>query len=124
MSQTDTMLDQRTAILLEAVNFLCERGYTVLEQEELLDYFPESLRPDTDSMRHMLDHLSSQAFIDVRYCDDAQICLCPLPKGRIYFEEREEKRRGEQLLFRRVLLVSVIASFAGGFIGALLAGVF
>lgn len=124
LRQTVTMLDRRTAILLEATNFLCERGYTVLEKKELQDYFPESLRPDEDSLRLMIEHLASQAYLDVRYADDVQVCLCPLPKGRIYFEEREEKRKSELELLKRLLLASLVASFVGGLFGALLAGAF
>ena len=35
------MLDARTAILLEAVNFQCKTGtYQVVEERELMEYFP------------------------------------------------------------------------------------
>lgn len=118
------MLDQRTAIVLEAVDVLCERGYTVIERKELLDYFPESLRPDGDSLCHMLDHLVSQAYIDVRYSDLEQLCLCPLPKGRSYFEEREERRRNTEELYKRMLTIGLVSSFFGGLIGGIVGGLF
>lgn len=122
MPHTIGMLDARTAILLEAVNFQCKTGtYQVVEERELLEYFPEKFRIDRDGLKQMLAFLEEHEYIDVRYADDAVYCLCPLPQGRLYFERTREESKRETELLSRVLLFGGLISAAGGFLGALLA---
>lgn len=116
------MLDARTAILLEAVNFQCKTGtYQVVEERELMEYFPEKFRIDRDGLKQMLAFLEEHEYIDVKYADDAVYCLCPLPQGRLYFERTSEENRRDARLLSRVLLFGGLISAAGAFFGALTA---
>lgn len=119
------MLDERTEALLEAINLSCKTGtYQVVEEGELLDYFPESFQVDKDGLAHMLSYLKEHGYVDVRFVESGVYCLCPLPHGRIYFEERQAQRRQENDFLKRVLFAVSLVSALSSFFGGLLAGLF
>ncbi len=113
------MLDRRTGLLLNKINELCDGGsYMIVEESELLSCFPERYGVDGDGLAQMLRHLEERRMVDIKYSDGGVYCLCPLPDGRLYFEN-EKKERGDVFRRRRdTVLLTVLGAFLGAFIGS------
>ena len=115
------MLDQRTSILLDKINELCgESGYKIAEESELLSCFPPSMKADKDELNRILRYLEERRYIDIKYAEEGVYCLCPLPEGRLYFENTREKRYEGARRRREIFLTTALGAFSGGFLGALL----
>ena len=93
------MLDDRTDYLLNFINRECS---------------------DTDGLLLIMDYLKEREFILVKYADEESICLTPLPKGRLYHEERASRKK-DIFHERKILWVAFLGSILGGVIGHLLA---
>lgn len=123
------MLDKRTESVLSGINTLCAEGtYKILETEEILAVLPRKFKIDADGLKQMVKYLKDRDYIDVKYSDEQQYCLCTLPKGRLYFESvGKEKREGgkrSKRLFWAAFLGGIGGSVIGGVIGALIAAKF
>lgn len=116
------MLDERTGILLSAINGYCEKGsYKIVEEGELLGRFSPDAGVDRDCLRAMLDFLEERKYIEVGYAEEGEFCVRPLPEGRLYFEQRKREKKEK---FRRRLdafFCAVAGGFSGGFLGSLAA---
>ena len=113
------MLDKRTSVLLAKINELCAEGsYKIVDKEELLASFPERLHVDEDGLKQMISYLEEHRYIDVRYADGGVYCVCPLPEGRLYFEEVREVKGQTGRNRRDIVLLTVIGAFLGAFIGS------
>lgn len=116
------MLDERTSLLLAAINEYCGEGsFKIAEEGELLRRFPAQMGVDGESLRAMLVYLGDRRYIDVRYAEEGEYCVRPLPEGRIYFERTQAERRESRRRRRDGVVFALIGSFAGGFFGALAA---
>ncbi len=116
------MLDQRTSLLLARIDELCGAGgYKIAEEGELLAAFPEGERPDGAELRRLLGYLCEHAFIDMRYAEEGMYCVCPLPDGRLYFEQERSEQARARRSRREGLLFSALGGLAGGLFGGFLA---
>ena len=116
------MLDERTSILLDKINEICgEGGYKIAEESELLSCFPASMKSDKDELKRILYYLEERRYIDVKYAEEGVYCLCPLPEGRLYFENAREKRFEGARRRREIFLTTALGAFTGGLLGSLLA---
>ena len=116
------MLDERTGVLLSAINGYCEKGsFKIVEEGELLSRFTPHSGVDRDCLRAMLNFLEERGYIEVDYAGEGEYCLRPLPEGRLYFEQKKREKR--EVLRRRAdaFLCAVLGGFSGGFLGAVLA---
>lgn len=115
------MLDDRTSALLEKINELCHGGgYKIAEEGELLSCFPSSFNIDKEELKRILRYLEERRMIDIKYAEEGIYCLCPLPEGRLYFENLREKRFEGARRRRELFLTTALAAFIGAFFGALL----
>ena len=108
------MLDKRCLSLLNIINRECVgTGYKIFATEDLLSYMPARFGLDKDSVLDCVKTLSEHEYISVKYQDDFEICLSPLNKGRLVFENQIdgeiEKARAQKFYF--------IYSFLGALIG-------
>lgn len=111
------MLDKRTSFLLKKIDELCDDGkYKIVDESDLLSFFPAEYGVTRDSLKEMLSFLRSHEYINVKYSDRGMFCLCPLPSGRIYVEKDKERKREDQ----RKYLLPCCLSFLGGFVGSFL----
>lgn len=116
------MLDERTGLLLSAVNGYCEKGsYKIVEESELLGVFPAALGVDGENLKAMLLYLEEHGYLEIGYAEEGEYCVRPLPEGRLYFERMKREKR--ERLHRAVcaFLLALFGGFAGGFLGALTA---
>ncbi len=109
------MLDKRTIALLKIIDGECTRGgYKIFSTEELLSSMPIDFNVDEDGIRESINILSEKQYINVKYQDEKEVCLVPLPKGRLVFENiidgEIEKSRAE----RQYLICSLIGGIIGG----------
>lgn len=114
------MLDNRTGALLFHINALCkEGGYKIIEERELLSCFGKNAQ-DGEFLRRTLDFLKERGYIDIRYADEGVYCLCPLPDGRLYFENILRERSEASHRRRGAFFLTLAGAFIGSFAGALL----
>ena len=116
------MLDERTGVLLGAINGYCEKGsFKIVEEGELLRRFSPSAGVDGECLKAMLNYLEEHKYIEVGYAEEGEYCLRPMPEGRLYFERIKRERK--QTVRRRIdaVLCAVAGGFSGGFLGSLTA---
>ncbi|MDE5897284.1 MAG: hypothetical protein K2H43_05695 [Clostridia bacterium] len=116
------MLDERTGVLLSAINGYCEKGsFKIVEEGELLGHFSPLSGVDRDCLRAMLNYLVDHKYVEVGYAEEGEYCLRPLPEGRLYFERKNRERK--EGIRRRIdaVLCAVAGGFSGGFLGSLAA---
>lgn len=100
------MLDKRTEIILMAINKECQSGsFQVIEVGDLIAALPKKYLPDQNLVTQCVNALAREGYIEVKYHDSEVFCLCPLPKGRMVYENKQEKKG----LAKRYVLLSVLA---------------
>lgn len=108
------MLDKRSFALLDVINNIClNSGYKVIEFKTLVDKMPKGFGIDEDGVRECIVALSEREYVSVKYEDDKEICLSPLPKGRLVFETKTE----EELLTKRNKRKYFCSAFFGAVFG-------
>ncbi len=116
------MLDKRTSALLLKINAICQTGsYQIVEESELLGCFPEKTAMDADGLRRILSYLKERGYIDIKYAEEGIYCLCPLPDGRLYFENVVREKSDSARRSRSNFLFTALGAFVGSLLGALLA---
>lgn len=119
------MLDEKTLRLFTAIHKTCGQNYKIIEEAELLSAFTAADKVDAALLREMIFNLEGHSFVDVRYADDGEYCLCALPQGLRFLEEVSGRKKDTRRSLGIELLVVFGASLLGGFLGsffALLAG--
>lgn len=115
------MLDEKTLRLFTVIHKTCGNNYKIVEEGELLSSFRESDRVDAVLLREMIFNLEGHSFIDVRYADDGEYCMCSLPAGMRFLEEVSGKKTETRRSRGIELAIVFLASLLGGFLGALCA---
>ena len=115
------MLDKRTSALLQSINDFCSSGtYKIFSEEDFLSAFPEKWGVTAEALAQMLDYLSENGYINVKYSGGGMYCICPLPLGRGYCEQEAEKRSECVLQLKYFMYAAFFGSFAGSGLGILI----
>ena len=115
------MLDERTNILLKFINEYCkDQSYKVLDIDELKSAYPERFKMDREGISQIVQYLKNREYIAVKYSDNEQYCLSPLPKGRQYFEAQTERLLNERLERNKTAKIVFWASLIGAFLGSMI----
>ncbi len=84
------MVDERTKTLLKIISKKCPYGtYQVVTVNELTEEFPAGFGADFDLIKRMINYLSADGYLSVRYDFDGDFCLSLTPKGRFLVESVE-----------------------------------
>ncbi|MBQ0099476.1 MAG: hypothetical protein KBS91_02885 [Firmicutes bacterium] len=112
------MLDKRSFALLDVINNIClNSGYKVIEFKTLVDKMPKGFGSEEDGVKESIVALSEREYISVKYEDEKEICLSPLPKGRLVFEAKTEEELQTKKNKRKYFCSAFFgAVFGGGFI--------
>lgn len=108
------MLDRITGELLNVLNGFCEGGsYKVVTVEELISAMPKKMPIHEDALRESLKALQKKDFIRVKYEDEVEFCLCTLPKGRFFYENKQDEAKDVASVKRKYFLYSFFGGFSG-----------
>ena len=114
------MLDKRTSALLQSINDFCSSGtYKIFSEEDFLSAFPEKWGVTAEALAQMLDYLSENGYINIKYSGGGMYCICPLPLGRGYCEQEADKKSECILQLKYFMSAAFFGSFAGAVLGAL-----
>ena len=114
------MLDKRTSALLQTITDFCSSGtYKIFSEEDFLAAFPERWGVTAESLCQMLDYLSENGYINIKYSGGGMYCICPLPLGRGYCEQEADKKSECILQLKYFMSAAFFGSFAGAVLGAL-----
>ena len=116
------MLDKRCLALLNILNGECQKsGYKIFSITELVCSMPVHFNIDKDGVRECVHLLAEREYISVKYEDEEEICACPLPKGRLTFENRLDEEVEKVRLERKCFIFSFTGGVLGGLIATILA---
>lgn len=77
--------------ILDALFDLCEgESYVILDQEDITASFPEHSF-ETDELTEILESLTVEGFIDLKYADNTSYCVAMRTKGRTLIKQSREK---------------------------------
>ena len=77
--------------ILDALFDLCEgENYVILDQEDIVASFPEHSF-ETDELTEILESLTVEGFIDLKYADNTEFCVAMRTKGRTLIKQSREK---------------------------------
>lgn len=114
------MLDKRCLALLDIINTECkDSGYKVFSLEETALLMPPQFNMDVFGVDECISVLSQREYVSVKYHDQTEVCLCPLTKGRLVFENKIEEQKERAQNQKRYFLYS----FLGGILGGVVSGV-
>ncbi len=116
------MLDRRTLKLLDVINNECAGGgYKVFAISDLVLAMPEHFAIDGEGVRQCVLALREREYISVKYQDETEICLSPLPKGRFVFENRLDQEIEGQIKAKKYFIYSAFGGAVGSGIVTLIA---
>ena len=118
------MLDKFTLSLL---NIICESSTPFSYKVFSIDYLTEQARKDlscdNDMVLEGLNYLFERDYINVKYQDEKEACICSTQKGRLFFEnvkeQDAEKKEKDKTLFK----FAFIGALLGGVISAILGAI-
>lgn len=113
------MLDKRSMALLKIINEECiNSGYKIFSVEQLINSLPSELGVDENVFLICIKNLFDREYISVKYQDENEICLVPLAKGRLVFENAIE----EEIEINSIKKKYFAVAFCGGTFGSILGG--
>lgn len=119
------MLDKRTGVLLSKLNEVCAEGsFKLVEEDELLSCFPARFGVDKEGLAQIMTYLEEHKYVEIRYAEEGEYCVCVLPEGRKYSETVREEKTTSSRRRRDTVLMTAVGAFLGAFVGAILAWVF
>ncbi|MBE5753914.1 MAG: hypothetical protein E7340_01070 [Clostridiales bacterium] len=115
------MIDKRCFAVLDAINKECQNSnYKVFSVEDLLLSIPAHLGVDNSAFFECINTLCDHEYISVKYQDDLEICLCPLTKGRLVFENKLDEEIEKARLNKKYFIYSFLGALIGGIIAAII----
>ncbi len=113
------MLDKSTASLLEYINRVCEDGgYKVIDYNDIIESLPSKFSLDIEGIQNDFKYLDEREYLKIKYSDDTVVCVCPLPKGKLYNEQRVDAKQDDSSKFRKFMIYSFLGAMTGSIIGS------
>lgn len=118
------MLDVETTKIFSLLSEVAGDGrYKVITTKEIITLLPDNLKISEDAVRESVRLLSEKEFIKVKYEDDNEFCLCTLPKGRLFCENKNDEEVEDFLRKKSYFVISFMGAFCGGALVALIVAV-
>lgn len=121
------MLDKKTEAVLQLIADKADNGYKVLKKQQLLDELPSKLGVDAQNFSAIIAFLKENEYVDVKYQDKDEICICSTVKAESYMTgekniQPKAKITNGQIVF--LLTAMFLASFFGALIATLIGKLF
>lgn len=117
------MLDNRSKYILKFIVKECNEGsYKILEICDITANLPKKFNADNNIVVQTLKHLENGGYISVKYSDDDEVCLCPMPFGRQTVENEITSTRTkiESPSLVLVIFLAFLFAFLGAFLGTII----
>lgn len=112
-------MDRKKLLLLKFFLNNCEEGYKIFETNKLFGIV-KKYKGNFELLEKDIQYLSRMNYIDLKYIDKDNVCLCIKDNSRILQENlKVEKSSKNQLVF--YMFLTVILSGVMSFVGAMLA---
>lgn len=121
------MLDNHSNLVLKVLEQKAPEGYKVLEKSEILQALPAKSNVDEQTLTNIIALLNENEFVDVKYQDKTQICLCITPKSVTYLGGVPEVAQRAKITNGQVGFLTFLfftASFLGALVATLIANLF
>lgn len=122
-SNTKCMLDIRSQMVLNYVARECEKGYKALDIPDILSYIPPTYKVNANSLKHIMNYLDVNGYVNIKYSDENVYCLTILPFGRQYIENSQnqvKQLKDVKSLIRKLYLELFVIALLGAFLGTLI----
>lgn len=109
------MLDKKSTAVLKSLNKLSEGcTYKVVTSDEIILNLPQKNLYDYDNIKEIIEYLSKQEYLNLKFCEQDTFCYTLLPKARIYLEQNSTLSKNKKLKFPILCyLLIMISSFVG-----------
>lgn len=97
----------------------CDGGYKVIEVSKVFLAI-KKYKGDFSALEEDVNFLKTYKYIDVKYLDNKNICLCVLDNSKI-FEENLKVNRSQNFKGMTMAIITMIFSGLMAFVGAFLA---
>lgn len=115
------MLDKKSLTLLQTINDLCPNGvYEILTAEDITSALPKKFKINDKELRAMIDDLTAKKLVSVKYSDEHEYCLAPLPDGKMKCEQQGKEEATAYDVkkgMRKTAFLCFFASLFGSAIG-------
>lgn len=107
------MLDKNSLSVLKILNKLADTDYKVITIEEVSSAQTSKNQLKEDDIKHIMEFLSKQEYINVKFSEDNTYCYCILQKAKQLLEQGSTKKptRNKTNLFNYIITAS--AAFVG-----------
>ena len=116
------MLDKKTDAVLQLLTQKCGNTYKVLDKNQIVAELPKRLGIDVQGLLAIITFLKENEYVDVKYQDKDEICLCSTVKAESYMEGEKDMTQKAKITNGQVFLL-FFGVFLAAFIGSLLAAI-
>lgn len=117
-------LDKKSTALLNIFADKASDGYKILLKTEITNALPPSCKMDDDELNAIVLFLKENEYVDVKYQDKEQICLCTTQKATAYQTGITQIKQNLSVTKRQYgvfFVLMLVASFVGTLVAAFVA---
>jgi len=119
-----SMLDIRSKSVLNFLIKECSEGdYKIIDVDDILSSLPDNFNLDREIVFQIIKYLEYSEYVSVKYSDDEQFCLCPLPFGRQFIEKDKNQSKNKESIKnigKKIYFYAFFCALLGSFLGTLI----
>ena len=85
------MLDKNSLSVLKVLNKLADADYKVITVEEIVPSLTAKSQLTEDDVKHVMEFLFKQEYINIKFSEDNTYCYCILPIAKQLLEQNSNK---------------------------------
>lgn len=121
------MLDKKSNAVLQLLRDKTENAYKVLDKNQILADLPKKYKVDMQSLLAIINFLTENEYVSVKYQDKDEICIATTVKAESYLEGEKDLQQKAKISNGQAtwLLVGVfLAAFLGALVASLIGKLF
>ena len=121
------MLDKKSDTVLRLLIEKTQHSYKVLNKNQIVAELPPRLHNDAQEMLEIVAFLKENEYLDVKYQDKDEICLCTTVKAKSYIDGEKNIVHPAHFTTRQFVLLfagTFVCAFAGALLAVLLGRLF